>query len=408
MGARLQPIPHFPAGDQGEGRASGPRRCLCPRHSRCWRGGQKAPERSGKGTPLGNGPCPQAEARLSREWAGVGEQKPEWAPRWPHPRALGGREGPRPASAAAAAPPTPLGLASWAQRVISRNWSLLGPDLPQNERWRLESARSRGEKPILWASDLGGLASPSPPAGMGSDPEEAIPCPPPRSSPAHPCAHNLEDTDLQKRATQGSPEGPQACSPPGWEPCSRSHGKEQNRGSLSRACLGSPFPSCCQPPDPWGHCSQTSSQGTGCPPDQVRGAGGGACPCAQATTHLAPSPPEREGGLCGTLLLERYQLASSVRSHTWDRGAGHRRLLSVAPARGTPCFPRGTPAGRFFLGLGVPKSQTLPSGHQVNQTQKESSPPGVACNLALLDLSGHPLRSWSVEAAGRHGNMNNV
>lgn len=202
---------------------------------------------------------------------------------------VGEGPGPIPAAPPNPAPGRPHGLRE-SFPVTGPGWAETFPRMSGGGR--CEPAPWRDEKATLWASDSGGHASPSPPAGMRADPEGATPRPRPCSSPAHLCAHNLEGTDLQRRAAQGSLEGPSACRPP--RAFSESRGKGLSRGSLSRACLGSPSQNGLElllAPDPGGHCSQRGSWDTGCL--QVRGAGGGAVP------HCRPpptSPPAHQRG----------------------------------------------------------------------------------------------------------------
>ena len=160
-------------------------------------------------------------------------------------------------------------------------------------------------------------------------------------------------------------------------------------------------------PGPRGTLQSERQLGHGVSPgERSRGRG---CPSLQATTHLTPSPSEREGGPCGpragALLLERFQLASGIHSHTRAGVLGSGVSL-VWPRLTAPLLSQREPA--LLPGPGWPylpdPAQRLPG---------EPSPEGAlsslgVCNPAFLDHSGHPLRSRSVEASGRLANMNNV
>ena len=77
LGAGLQPVPYFPAGDQGEGWTLRPCRCLWSRHSSCRGGWAGAKLRAGplpatRGAALvGEGPGPIPAAPPNPAQAGL-------------------------------------------------------------------------------------------------------------------------------------------------------------------------------------------------------------------------------------------------------------------------------------------------------------------------------------------------
>lgn len=166
--------------------------------------------------------------------------------------------------------------------------------------------------------------------------------------------------------------------------------------------------------DPWETLELERQQGHGAASrPSGRSSGRGPVPALQAPTHLAPSPSEREGGTptargLGAFVLEHFHRPPA--SATTPR-AGVLAGVSVPgwPLHTLPLLSqRGSLAGHFFPNQGSPISQPPPSG-----CPGEPSSEGALSSLDVStwpawDSSGHPLRSLSVEAAGRLGNMNNV